>query len=101
MKLNKCTFADRGKLLDHYARHGGDFGAKDADEYEKLAGSFLSGPPERAVIEKTRKNGDKVRYNQLSQEFAIVRSDGTIRTYFKPDPAVHGFPSNLDYFNAQ
>lgn len=99
--LAKGKFADPTKLLDHYARHGGDFRAKNADEYERLAEAFLEGPADPAIIEKNRQNGDKVRYNILSQEFAIARPDGTIRTYFKPDPAVHGFPTNVDYFNAQ
>jgi hypothetical protein len=26
---------------------------------------------------------------------------GTIKTYYKPDPAIHGYATNLDYFNAQ
>jgi filamentous hemagglutinin len=52
-------------------------------------------------LEKVRANGDIVRYNPATEEFGIVKSDGTIRTYYKPDPANHGFPTNLDYFNAQ
>jgi hypothetical protein len=28
-------------------------------------------------------------------------ASGAPRTFFKPDPAVHGYPTNLDYFNAQ
>jgi filamentous hemagglutinin len=31
----------------------------------------------------------------------VVNKDGVIRTYFKPDTAVHGYETNLDYYNAQ
>jgi hypothetical protein len=27
--------------------------------------------------------------------------DGAPRTFYKPDPVKQGFPTNLDYFNAQ
>ena len=31
----------------------------------------------------------------------VRAADGAPRTLFKPDPSEHGFPTNLDYFNAQ
>jgi filamentous hemagglutinin len=40
-------------------------------------------------------------YNPSTNEFAVVTSNGIIRTYFKPDPAIHGYKTNLDYYNAQ
>ena len=30
-----------------------------------------------------------------------IAPDGIIKTYFKPNPAIHKFPTNLDYYNAQ
>jgi hypothetical protein len=53
------------------------------------------------LLETIRPNGDVVRYDPTTDEFGVVNADGTIRTYYKPDPAVHGYPTNLDYFNAQ
>lgn len=94
-------FADAAKLHDHFARHGVDFGARTAAEYERLADAFLNGPPVASTVEKVRANGDTVRYDPATEEFGVVKSDGTIRTYYKPNPAVHGYPTNLDYFNAQ
>ena len=52
------------------------------------------------MLEKVRPNGDIVRYNPAINEFGVVSSKGDIRTYYKPDPAVHGKGANLDYFNA-
>ncbi len=94
-------FADNPKLQDHFNRHGGDFGAGSAAQYEQQANTFLNGSRDTGVLEKARPNGDIVRYNPATEEFGIVKPDGTIRTYYKPDPAMHGRPTNLDYFNAQ
>jgi len=94
-------FADSAKLLDHYNRHGADFGATSAAQYEGMADAFLNGPRGTGVLQKVRANGDIVRYDPASEAFGVVKPDGTIRTYCKPDPAVHGYPANLDYFHVQ
>lgn len=49
------------------------------------------------MLEKARPNGDIVLYNPGTDEFGVVSSRGDIRTYYKPDTAVHGKGSNLDY----
>jgi pyocin large subunit-like protein len=94
-------FADAAKLLDHYTRHGADFGATSAAQYEAMADTFLNGPRGTGVLQKILTNGDIVRYDPATQAFSLVKADGTLRTHYKPDPAVHGYPTNLDYFNAQ
>jgi hypothetical protein len=94
-------FGDQAKLQDHFARHGGDFGAKSAREYQAQAAVFLGDSKSLGVLEKVRANGDIVRFNPSTDEFGVVSGGGVIRTYYKPDPAVHGRGSNLDYFNAQ
>jgi RHS repeat-associated protein len=97
-----ASFANSAKLLDHFERHGSDFGASTAVEYETMASDFLTGDLQSGVLEGTRPNGDVVRFNPTTDEFGVIKSDGlTIKTYYKPDPAVHGYPTNLDYFNAQ
>jgi len=42
-----------------------------------------------------------VIYNEFSQEFGVLRKDGIIKTYYIPDPAVHGKANNLIYFFAE
>lgn len=96
-----AKFADQAKLDDHFARHGRDFGAKNALEYQAQADNFLTASKPAGVLEKSRPNGDVVRYNPGTHEFGVVSKGGSIRTYYKPDPAVHGKGSNLEYFNAQ
>lgn len=94
-------FADPAKLLDHYTRHGASFGATSPAQYEQAADAFLNGPLGTGVLQKIRANGDLLRYDPATEAFGVVKPDGTIRTYYKPDPTVHGYSTNLDYFNAQ
>ncbi|CCN48800.1 putative Rhs family protein fused with Integrin alpha N-terminal domain [Vibrio nigripulchritudo MADA3029] len=37
------NFADQSKLLNHFAKHGGEFGAKNADEYLSMARDVMQG----------------------------------------------------------
>jgi filamentous hemagglutinin len=94
-------FADDAKRAAHFARHGTDFGASTEADYEAQASRFLYGPLAPNTLQKLRSAGDIVRFNPTTGEFRLGTPSGTIRTYYKPDPAVHGLPSNLDYFNAQ
>jgi hypothetical protein len=94
-------FASEAQFLDHFARHGNDFGAMTSDEYAQRADKFLNRAASAGTLETVRPNGDIVRYDPTTDEFGIVKSDGTIRTYYKPDPPIHGYQTNLDYFNAQ
>ncbi|WP_179855810.1 hypothetical protein [Gilliamella sp. wkB308] len=52
-------------------------------------------------MKKVRENGDTLYYNPSKNIFAIKNADGTPRTMFKPNPADHGYKTNLEYFNAQ
>jgi filamentous hemagglutinin len=95
-------FASEPQLLDHFGRHAADFGATSPADYEAMADRFLTGDLPPGALEKVRPNGDVVRYNPVTEEFGVLKSGGaTIRTYYVPDPAVHGYPSNLEYFHAQ
>jgi hypothetical protein len=94
-------FASERSLQGHWEKHGTDFGAKNRAEYEKQAIRFLNGPATEGTLEKTRTDGDVIRFNERTDEFGVRRHDGTVRSYFRPDPAEHGKATNLDYFNAQ
>jgi len=93
-------FASAAMREDHFARHGGDVGATSAAGYEMLAAAFLTGDRPAETLEKTRVNGDVMRFNPWTDEFGVAPR-AAIRTYFKPDPKVHGYRTNLDYFHAQ
>jgi hypothetical protein len=88
------------KKIDHFNRHGNDFGATDADFYEAQGSHFLNDNDPNALV-KYRRNGNEVRFNPVTNEFAVGTPNGVLRTYYKPDPVAHGYPTNMDYYNAQ
>jgi predicted phage tail protein len=94
-------FADQSKLNEHFAKHSSDFGSKNALDYQTKASKFLTQSKSTEVLEKVRANGDIVRFNPTTNEFGIISKNGNIRTYYKPNPSIHGESSNLEYFNAQ
>lgn len=71
-------------LADHFTRHGVDFDAQSAEEYEARAVSFLSAPLDYpTVVEGIDSAGDRCRFNTVTHEFGVVGPDGTVRTYHK------------------
>lgn len=84
----------------HFKDHGADFGAKNAADYVRKAQDFLQNPS-AGVLSKTRANGDVVRFDPTTNAFGVMDKTGAPRTFYVPDPAKHGYPTNLDYFNAQ
>jgi pyocin large subunit-like protein len=92
-------FATRRRRAAHFQDHGAEVGAADEKAYERMADDFLGGPTGPTVAECLREfDGARIRYNRATEEFGILASDGYIRTYFKPNPRWHGFPTNLAYF---
>jgi filamentous hemagglutinin len=84
----------------HFKDHGADFGATNALDYVRQAQDFLRNPP-AGTLTKIRPKGDVVRYNPFTNTFGVRAPNGEPRTFYKPDPAEHGFATNLDYFHAQ
>jgi hypothetical protein len=80
-------------LPDHFARHGGDFYARDADDYARLSWEFLQraqteGLPAKVDAEKVLRV-----FDPKSGAFASYNRDGTTKTFFKP--------GGRDYFERQ
>jgi hypothetical protein len=100
-----ARFSSEDLLNGHFENHGSDFGATTASEYEQQASDFLTNKENRDVLEFKRvrgyRAGDTARFNPETDEFGVISPDGTIRTYYRPDPSVHGFATNLDYFNSE
>jgi pyocin large subunit-like protein len=67
-----------------------------------MAREYLNAEASISTLDCIRRgNGDIIRYDRVSQAFAVMRNDGIIKTFFRPDPWWHGFPSNLKYFQAE
>jgi pyocin large subunit-like protein len=90
-----------GDRIDHYDRHRFDFGYADELEYERAADAMMAEPLSADLHEGVRPEGDRVRYRISTNEFVVLRADGFLRTYYCPDPDVHGEATNWDYFVAE
>lgn len=87
------------KLARHFSDHGADFGAVSEADYEQKADVFLRKPITPNVHERVRvTDGDTIRYDSITEEYCVLSFDGYIRTYYIPDPIVHGAPTNYDYY---
>ncbi len=92
---------DRENLLLHFEAHGAEFGAQSPEEYEEMADRFMSGqkaPNTRECLRPRPVPRTLCRYNAGTEEYGVKWEHSWIVTYFKPDPAVHGYASNLDYY---
>jgi hypothetical protein len=106
-----CGFLDHKLRLQHWGKHGSDFGAPSVVEYERIADAFLSQAKLPHFFECSRtRNRALVRYDTARDTFGVLARDGTIQTCFKPIPCAvvpaamrrttrkcHPFATNLEY----
>ena len=85
-------FKNRGKLSDHYEKHGIEMGFDSAEAYEKAASDVVNNPS--ALHKKEAEDGDDVYYVEATNEFVVVSPQGYLRTYFLPN-------RGIDYYNSQ
>ena len=85
-------FADNDVLVEHFQKHGHEFGYKTKEDYLQGANNVIKNP---SVLHKLEtEDGDDCYYLQATNEFVVVSPEGVIRTYFRPDDGV-------EYFNRQ
>lgn len=86
----------------HWKKHRAEFPElHNAKQYADAAKNFYKSPPKGALTKIRPKTGEKLIYDPATNTFAAYLPDGTPKTFFRPDVAKHGFPTNLDYFHAQ
>ena len=102
MRVKAIGFATPADQADHFLHHGEDFDATSEIAYEEMAIAFLNGRSDRDIVEGIRhSNGGTVRFDRATQTFAVMRSDGIVKTFYQPNPKWHGFSSNLAYFQSE
>ncbi|MDV8153020.1 RHS repeat-associated core domain-containing protein, partial [Acinetobacter pittii] len=85
----------------HWKKHGKEFPELlNAKQYVEATRKFLTNPP-TGTLTKVRPNGEIVRYNEKTNVIGIMTKYGVPKTMFKPDPKLHGYKTNLEYFHAQ
>lgn len=101
MPLITKGFKTPQQRKQHFADHGKQFSAADDAQYEAMADTFIGAPLAKFMLQSKRPYKNVlVRYNPMTNEFAMLGADGHIKTYFKPSTADHWLPRNLDYYFA-
>jgi pyocin large subunit-like protein len=77
-------FASRQKLVDHYRKHGREFGSITMEQYLRGAQELRDRPAGGAILESDRPDGSVTRFDRKSGDFIAFNRDGVIRTYFRP-----------------
>ena len=85
---------------EHFAKHGREFPFSTEAAYVEAAQNFVRQPPPGTLM-TVQDDGDTVYYNPELNFFAVTSPQKNIRTFFRPDPKVHGYKTNMDYFHAQ
>lgn len=84
-------FATRQKFLDHFDKHGAEFGSIGKEEYLRQAQELRDRRAGGDVLEVTRADGVVTRFDKHSGAFLAFNSDLTIRTFFKPNDGENYF----------
>ena len=77
-------WANWPSLPDHFARHGGDFSAKDQDDYARMSWEFLQRAKAEGLPAKVDDEGVLRVFERKSGTFASYNCNGTTKTFFKP-----------------
>jgi len=97
----EATWGKLNTLKRHFDDHGADVGATDAIDYARKAHEFLQRALRENLPRKIDDQGVLRIYEPDTNTLGAYNPDGTTRTFYTPNPAVHGLPTNMDYWNGQ
>lgn len=83
---------DRSTLDWHNDEHMKSLGFSSKEEYRAHAVSFANRVDRTNNISYVRPNGDTVKFNKKTGEFAVISKAGFVKTYFKPK-------NGIEYYN--
>lgn len=82
------TFRNESLYESHYKKHGAEFGKITKEEYLRKANELINSDSPDVLHKTEKEDGDFLFYNQKTNEFLVLSTDGYIRTYFKPDDGI-------------
>ena len=89
------AFASREKLLEHYHKHGREFGNVSLEEYLLAAQTLRDRAAVGTIIEAVRADGVITRFDRENGTFIAFNRNGVIRTCFKPNEGERYFRRQL------
>jgi len=78
-------FASRQKWIDHYRKHGREFGSISKEQYLLKAQALRDRPADGDILEHVRRDDVITRFDRATGDFIAFNADGVIRTYFRPN----------------
>lgn len=78
-------FASREKFVQHYEKHGREFGTITREEYLRQAQTLRDRPAGGDILESVRADGVVTRFDRATGSFLACNADGVIRTFFRPN----------------
>jgi pyocin large subunit-like protein len=88
-------FRDRSHLVEHFQKHGAEFGRISVDEYLRAAQTLRDRPAGGDILESVRADGVVTRFDRGSGAFLACDRDGVIRTFFRPNDGEAYFQRQL------
>lgn len=82
---SEIGFTSRRKFLEHYDKHGAEFGGISKEEYLRQAQILRDSPAAGNILELAREDGVVTRFDRKTGAFLAFNRDLTIRTFFKPN----------------
>jgi hypothetical protein len=81
--VGTVPFPNARQRASHFIKHGGDFGALNEFDYERMADAFMSEPMHADLHECTQLHGthDRIRLNATTLHYGVAYNVLTIRTF--------------------
>lgn len=80
----KYNWGNAKTLGKHFAEHGADFGAKNAEDYAKQAQQFYKNAEKSGYEKVVGQDGVTRLYDSKTNTFGSYGPDGSAKTFFKP-----------------
>jgi hypothetical protein len=98
----RARWGDPDSLDNHFDRHGGDFGATTVNEYISQSQELLRGGIAGQFPTRIDRTDGVIRiFDPATDRFGSYNQDLTTKTFYRPNPARHGRPSNWAYWLVQ
>lgn len=98
---SKSNWGSEKTLERHFKDHGKDFNANSPSDYAQKASAFLRESQINKYPTKIDRGGIIKVYDPKTNTFGSYNSNGSTKTFFKPDPAKHKMINNLEYWKSQ
>lgn len=78
-------FRSQQQLVEHYHKHGSEFGNISMAEYLRRAQDLRDAPSGPTILRADRPGGIMTKFDRRRGWFGSYNRDGTVRTFFVPN----------------